>query len=224
MRDNFLNDVEKMLLHNKFLSGEDAFAVFNALIEKYQKLEASSLGKRYEKNESEEIKNVIKSLPKYDIYFDVAPFEECLETYKSTMPTQVKLYEKDMKRSISSLSKKVIAFQADTNKFSRNSGVNIINDRTNYTNSIMDFESASDPELIKGLIKKVGKQSPELVKACEERCKSLCKDLAETAIDDRISYYNRLVDYLVDFYADTEIARRQEESERLSRQEELQMA
>ena len=210
MQEGFIEDLQKGLLLSNSIGQEEALDIYDALVKKYKKVRNLGLGKKAEEGESEEFKKVIKSLPKYAKYYDIDGFDVCLSEYKNSLPREIKFDEKDLKGSIASLAETVISVQASIGKFSRNSGVNIANDKTNYTNSVVDFETASNPQFVESLIAKVGSSNPEVVAQCKKRCDDLCKSLAESAIEDKTSYYDRYVDYLVDFYSDNEIARQGE--------------
>ena len=112
---------------------------------------------------------------------------------------------------------KVIKEKAETMQYSRNSGMNIDNDKTNYTNSIVDFETMIEklsPEVIETLARNRGLDE-EAVKVYKAKTNAICRELAQNAIDDKLEYYKRMTDYLVGFYADNEIARRSEEEAEL---------
>ena len=179
MQEGFIEELQKGLLLSNSIGEEEAFCIYDALVKKYKKVKNASLGKKIEEGENEEFKKVIKSLPKYAKYYDIDGFEVCLNEYKNSLPREIKLDEKDLRASISLLASKIIDMQASIGKFSKNSGVNIANDKTNYTNSIVDFETASNPQFVETLIAKVGSSSPEVVAQCKKRCDDLCKTLAK---------------------------------------------
>ncbi len=210
MREKFFEDINRRLIMCEKLGQEEELIIFDGLVKKYKKI----LKEQGEGN-NELLLKVIKSLPKYSKYFENSDFNKCLKDYKESLPTEVTLDENNVMESIGNLIDRAIFMQAELGKFSKNSGINVINDKTNYTNNIADFEFASEkftPEFIKESISKMGNDSPEMVELYTKKYEYLCKNLAESAINDKIDYYTRTVDYLVDFYSDNEIARKEEKT------------
>lgn len=211
MKERFVEDINKRLLWSKVMEDDEKLIIFNSLVTKYKKL----INTINEKEENEGIEKVIKSLPKYNKYFKNYDFDKSIKDYIKDLPEGVELDQDDILSSIKSLSEKTIFIQAEIGKFSRNSGINILNDRTNYTNNIADFELASQkftPEFISETVAKMGEVDSKIIESYKTKCEYLCKTLAESAIKDKIDYYTRTIDYLVDFYADNEIAKREEAS------------
>ena len=207
MQEKFLEDINKRLLVKQKMETEEALIIFDSLVNKYMKILILDGGDKCD------IKTVIKSLPKYSKYFDNSDYNKEIKEYKKSLAEGIYFNESNIEKSISALAKKVVLMQAELGKFSKNSGINIINDRTNYTNNIADFEFATQkftPEFIKQSLAKIGDDSKESEEACIKKYEYLCKNLAESAINDELSYYQRMTDYLVDFYADNEIASREE--------------
>ena len=213
MQTGFIEDLVKRLLYSEKIDLEEGLIIFDCLKKKYSKY-LSDGKERTNDEQDESIEKVIKSLSKYTKYFDNNNFSKCLEEYKSHLGEGVELDENDIISSISDMADKLVLMQAELGKFSRNSGVNIINDKTNYTNNIKDFEFAREkftPDFIKQTIMAMGNVTPEMANQYKQKYEYLCKNLAESAIKDKVDYYGRTVDYLVDFYADNEIARREEQ-------------
>lgn len=213
MQERFLEDLNRRLLSCDEMGQEEKFIIFNSLLNKYKKVVSFNIQKSDNMEANEIFKNVIKSLPRYSKYFDNCEFSKSMEEYKKCLPEDVEFDENDLLNSIINMINKVTMLQAELGKFSKNSGVNIINDKTNYTNNIADFEIASQkftPEFIEQTISKMGSIDAEMAENYKKKYEYLCKSLAENAIKDKMDYYDRTIDYLVDFYSDNEIARREE--------------
>ena len=213
MRERFIEDLNRRLLLSNAMEKEEELIVFNSLVKKYNKLLSNGKNKNSDEELDECLDKVIKSLPKYVKYFENSDYDKLLIEYKSRLPEGVILNENNIISSIGQLVDKTVLMQAELGKFSKNSGINVVNDKTNYTNNISDFEIASQkftPEFIKQTISKMGNVSPEMLESYKQKYEYLCKSLAENAIKDKVDYYERTVDYLVDFYSDNEIARKEE--------------
>ena len=215
MQINYMDDITKKLLCQEEIDEEEYLALVNGIIKNYRKNSSLIQGKKTATEQGDILfENVMKSLPKYAKYFDTASFEECLKAYCDSLPSEIKIERKDYAKGLSTLMDMAVLLQAEVGKYSRNSGVNIDNDKTNYTNSVVDFEMAQEkftPEFIEMTAAKLCGNNRAAIEAYKEKAKVVYTKMAQDAISDKIEYYTRLTDYLVGFYADNEIARRSEE-------------
>ncbi len=215
MQINYIDDITKKLLCQEEIDKEEYLALANGIIKSYIKNTNKLAGKRAAEEQGNELfENVMKSLPKYAKYFDVGSYEDCMKEYLGSLPSEIKLNETDYKQGLTTLMDMAVLLQAQVGEYSRNSGVNIDNDKTNYTNSVVDFEMAQEkftPEFIEMTASKLCGNNRAAIDAYKEKAREVCAKMAQEAISDKIEYYTRLTDYLVGFYADNEIARRSEE-------------
>ena len=214
MEINYIEDINKRLLCKDEIEEEEFLALYNGIIKNYLTNKENKNIKITEDNQEEQFEKVMKSLPKYSQYFNIESHEECLNDYLKNIPQEMKMGKGDYKGQLNRLINKAVFLQAGLGQFSKNSGVNLDNDKTNYTNSIEDFETASQkltPQFIEQMASRLGDDNQQAVKIYIDKAKMLCANMAEEAIKDKTTYYARLADYIVDFYADNEIARQQEE-------------
>ncbi len=215
MQVKYIEDITKKLLSQKEIDEEEYLALCNGIITNYKKNSRLLQGEKAKEEQGNILfENVMKSLPKYAKYFDIASHQECMEAYINSIPSEIKLSKSNYKEALSSLMNVAVLMQAKVGKYSRNSGINIDNDKTNYTNSINDFEMAEEkftPEFIEQTAIKICGNNSTAINAYKERAKAVCAKMAQDAISDKIEYYTRLTDYLIGFYADNEIARQSEE-------------
>ena len=212
---NLIDDLHNKLLCANSIGEEEFLALHYGITLNYLRNRDKQTGVKTDITELEEkFDKVMKSLPKYAKYFDVASHPECVDEYRKALPEELNFSSGSYATQVSALMDMAIGYQAELGDYSHNSGVNIDNDRTNYTNSVIDFETASakfTPEFIKQVAGQMGITSPEGISAYQKKTDLLCKNMAENAINDKTSYYTRVADYLIDFYADNEIAKREEE-------------
>lgn len=219
MRKQFMTDIERRLLCQDKIDEEEFYAIYNGLVISYKKSQAIKNGKKYmaEEDNNKLIEEVMKTLPKFAEYFENGDHNESVRLYKESLPKQLEIEGEDYIKTIEDCMEKVIKEKAGTMQYSRNSGMNIDNDKTNYTNSIVDFETMIEklsPEVVETLARNRGLDE-EAVKVYKAKTNAICRELAQNAIDDKLEYYKRMTDYLVGFYADNEIARRSEEEAEL---------
>ncbi len=214
MQINYAEDFNNKLLCQEKIDEEEFLAICNGIVKNYRKNQNKINGKKIDDDKEDELFiKVMKSLPKYAKYFGKSSYEESLSQYLKSIPIEISISEKEYSKLLSQLMEEAIKLQTRVGEFSHNSGVNIDNDKTNYTNSVVDFEMASNkftPEFIEKMAVKNGNVDEEIVKIYKDRAKSICSKMAEEAINDKTTYYSRLADYLVGFYADNEIARNME--------------
>ena len=195
--DSFMKDLKEALLEG---SVEDEFWY---LLSSYIKLVDNAPQEDIERMD-EAVKHIMQS-SKYAKYFkDVdhsRSISEFVGIFSKTYINPSKGYEMIIKEEgANSLCSKVLAGEK-----SKKSGIN--NDKTRYLGDIEMFDEA-DASLTEDFLAKIQQMGGE---KGVEKALGYGKQLAQTVIENKIEYYNNVVEYLVGFYANIAIAKLEEE-------------
>lgn len=211
-KTDYLADINSHLLGTKEqIDEEEFYPILGGIIAAAQK--TNSVG-AFQKNEIEtKQKNAViallRAMPKYQQFFGDADFAQAKRAYQSSLPQGYTISGDDFTALVGYALENAVKVRASAGKFSRNSGINIESGRNNSSNVITEFESIAakfTPKYIEMLARSKGFTSDEQIELFKARTNAICSEMAQVALQEKVDYYFRAMDYLVGFYSDYQIA------------------
>lgn len=195
--DSFMKDLKEALLEG---SVEDEFWY---LLSSYIKLVDNAPQEDIERMD-EAVRQIIQQT-KYSKYFKGADKSKAIEEFENIFQKPFENKENSYKNIIINETENSLIMKVLDGKKSTKSGIN--NDKTRYLGDIDMFNEA-DELLTEDYLTKIKAMGGE---EGVERALEYGKSLAQTIIENKMEYYNNVVEYLVGFYANIAIAKLEEE-------------
>ena len=192
--DNFMKDLKEALLEGSI---EDEFWY---ILKSYIKLNNMPQEERID----EAVRQIIQQT-KYSKYFKGADKSKAIEEFENIFQKPFENKENSYKNIIINETENSLIMKVLDGKKSTKSGIN--NDKTRYLGDIDMFNEA-DELLTEDYLTKIKAMGGE---EGVERALEYGKSLAQTIIENKMEYYNNVVEYLVGFYANIAIAKLEEE-------------